>query len=117
MRPFLTEGKDRVVIKSKKPKKYDVILYERAGGDLILHRMLGISGSKYMVCGDREMHIEVIDKSAVIGVMSHIERNGRFKNADNLPYIIWGRLWGVMCIRKAILKTMKRISRILKKRR
>ena len=55
MMPMIREGFDSVVLSKlpEKPKKYDVILYQRRNGQYVLHRLVKV-GETYTFIGDNQ---------------------------------------------------------------
>ena len=94
MYPLLVDHRDSVYIKKKtRYNKYDVVLFRRASGQLVLHRLISIKNGKYVCSGDNEIVVETVDPQAVIGYMAEFSRNGSIKNADSLLYKVYGRIW------------------------
>ena len=111
MRPFLKEGRDVAVLKRQMPKRYDVILYAREDGSLILHRIIGCGRDSFTVCGDRTADIETVFPSQVLAVMTHIKRDGRLTETHCLRYKIFERVWCFMPLRRAIIFLNKKLKK------
>ncbi|MCF2736349.1 S24/S26 family peptidase [Bacteroides caecigallinarum] len=79
MYPFLIDGRDRVSIKEAgNISKGDIILIKTEEDQYILHRVYNIRHEKYILMGDRNLHImEVCMKKNIIGKVYEIERNGK----------------------------------------
>ena len=59
MLPLLQQGKDSVMLKSPSSlKKNDIILYRRANGAYVLHRIIKIKRNRLFICGDNQFIIE-----------------------------------------------------------
>lgn len=71
MEPLLHNRKSTVVIEkaSGALKKYDVALYRRPTGEYVLHRVLKVRLSDYLICGDNRIYREPVPKEWVLGVM------------------------------------------------
>lgn len=105
MYPLLTNHRDSVYIeKSDTLKKYDVVLFERAGGKLVLHRIIGFDGDKFIICGDNNFKKELVNKEQIIGKMTEFSRNGKEYTVKNLGYRIYSRVWCFSFFTKRILK-------------
>ena len=54
MLPLIREGRDLIILKKPEGrlKKYDVPLYKRDSGQYVLHRVLKVRESDYVICGD-----------------------------------------------------------------
>ncbi|WP_251208936.1 S24/S26 family peptidase [Acetatifactor aquisgranensis] len=72
MEPLLHNRKSTVVIEkvSGTLKKYDVALYRRPGGEYVLHRVLKVRSSDYLICGDNRTYREPVPKEWILGVMT-----------------------------------------------
>lgn len=94
MYPLLINQRDTVYIeKAEKFKKYDVILFRRKDGQLVMHRLLKQYGDVLVMCGDNDFIKENVHKSQVIGVMKEFSRNGKICKASNLLYKLYYRIW------------------------
>lgn len=71
MRPMLKEGRDSVVIDPKTDRlvKGDVALYKR-DGKLVLHRVIKVTDSGYIIRGDNCYSDENVSEESVIGVLT-----------------------------------------------
>ena len=60
MLPTIKEGRDQVLLTAlpDKLKKYQIILYKRADGTFVLHRIVKIKGDTYVMCGDNQQLLE-----------------------------------------------------------
>ncbi len=96
MYPLLRQEKDMVLIESiNRPlKKYDVPLYKGNGDKYILHRILKVLPSGYIIRGDNlyKKESDVTDDK-IIGVLKGFYRNGKYVSCENnlkyKAYIIW----------------------------
>lgn len=98
MWPLIRQDKDLVVI-SPKPqgrlKRYDVPLYRRdsdrlaGNGKHVLHRILRVTPSGYVISGDNRWNLErdITDRH-IIGVLSAVIRGGANPNTDNARTIL-----------------------------
>lgn len=97
MMPLLREKKDLLVIE-KKPagrcKKYDAVLYKRDDGSYVLHRILKVQDSDYVMCGDNCYLKEYgITDCHIIGVLAGFMRNARMYTVNSRRYKLYVRLW------------------------
>ena len=95
MAPTLWPGRDSVVLtKSDKIKKRDIIFYLRDNGTYVLHRIIGVKGNDFVLCGDNQ-HIRVypIRPDQVIAKVTDLYRNGRHISAKSLRYRLYVYLW------------------------
>ena len=134
MMPLLRQGKDLLIIKRPKEwdelgnanaalklKRLDVPLYKRDNGAYVLHRVLKVRKSDYVICGDNRYQREygICDRH-VIGVLSGVVRNGREISVQDVGYRMYSHLWcDFFWIRAGILwikRLPKRIRRKFSKR-
>ena len=107
MMPLLRQRKDIILL--EKPngrlKKYDVPLYQRANGKLVLHRILKVRENDYVICGDNCYTKEYgITDDMIIGVLT------------NKKYLLYVHLWcDFFYIRAGILRILSLARRCWRK--
>ena len=95
MLPMLRQGKDSVVLSKidGEPKKYDVVLYQRANGQYVLHRLVGVKDG-YVFLGDNQFDHEYgIERSQMIAYVTTFYRENKEIGIDSLPYKIYYKAW------------------------
>lgn len=97
MMPLLRQRRDIIEIRplTRKPVKYDVILYKR-NHTYILHRVLKVQpDGGYLIAGDNNLFIERdVTDSMILGRMTRIIRDGREILVDNnLLYKLYSHVW------------------------
>ncbi len=116
MYPMLRNGRDSVVLSPlpDRLKKYDVILYRRANGKYVLHRIIGV-GEKYTCIGDNQYQKEKgIEHSQVIAVVTSFTRKGKEYSVNDFGYKLYCRVWHYTRALRKILRDVKRALRSLK---
>lgn len=94
MYPLLKNHRDSVYIEPPKNlKKYDVVLFRRQSGQLVLHRILKIDNDKFYICGDNEFFKEKVHKRQIIGKMTEFCRNEKNGKTSDLKYKIYSHCW------------------------
>lgn len=120
MLPLLREGRDSVLLspKPERLRRYDIPLYRRDDGSYVLHRVVGLEGGGYNMCGDNQYAIERgITDEQIIAVVTKIRRGGRLFDVGHPIYRVWCALWCVSRpLRHLILRVLRRIRRIFKKK-
>jgi len=59
MLPLIKEGHTAVsLVKANAVSKGDIVLYQRANGQYVLHRCVKIKGDEYLMCGDNQFVFE-----------------------------------------------------------
>ena len=107
MLPLIVQGRDSIVLKRdfvNIAKKHDIAFYRRENGQFVLHRVMKkCADGTFVMCGDNQTVLEKnIPKSAVIGVVSAIVRNGKNVKLDGFAYSAYVFIWTKMFIRKPI---------------
>ena len=122
MLPTMTGGRDSVtLIKPKgRLKKYDIPLYRRDNGKFVLHRVIEVTPSGYVMCGDNQFLKEYgITDSHLIGLVSSFTRNGKKIDVKNFWYRLYSHMF--CCPLPKFIKHVKaslkwRIKRLLGRR-
>ena len=91
MLPMLDEKKDavKIVPVSGILKKYDLPLYRRPGGQLVLHRIIEVKKNHYIICGDNRKELEKVPHRWVIGVTEGFFKDGKYVSADDGEYLAY----------------------------
>lgn len=104
MWPFLkNKGQSVIIQKIEKPlKKLDVVLYLRADGTLVLHRIVDVLDGEYLLQGDSQFYVEKVNKDNVIGVMVGFYKGKKYISADDDKYLKKVEKW---CKKGKIVKS------------
>ena len=96
MMPLLRQRRDIIEIRKKESgrcKKYDVVLYKR-NEQYILHRILRVLPSGYLIAGDNNFFVErEITDADILGVMTRVVRDGKDITMDDPLYRFYVHLW------------------------
>ena len=89
MLPMLDENKDavKIVPTSRVLEKYDLPLYRRPGGQLVLHRIIEVKKNHYIICGDNRKELEKVPHRWVIGVTEGFFKDGEYVPVNNEKYV------------------------------
>lgn len=96
MMPLLREHRDLLIIEkvNGRLKKYDVPLYKRSSGQYVLHRILRVRKTDYVVCGDNRWKKEYgVTDDQIIGVLTEIVRDGKVITVNDWKYRVYVHLW------------------------
>ena len=120
MMPLLRQGKDLLII-SRKPegrlKKYDVPLYKRDSGRYVLHRILKVRRSDYILCGDNQWHRETgVTDRHVIGVLTAVVRDGKTIPVTDRKYRLYVHLWCDFFFIRAMILWLKALPGRIKRK-
>ena len=95
MLPLLRQRRDLIEIRKKQGrcKKNDVVLY-KAGKKYILHRIVKVREHDYVILGDHCIWREYgITDDRILGIMTHIVRNGKDIYPTDLKYRLYVFIW------------------------
>ena len=95
MMPLLRQRRDIIEIHKQfcRCKKYDVVLYKR-GESYILHRVLKVTPSGYIIAGDHNTFKEYdVTDDMILGVMTRMIRDGKSIYPTDWRYKIYSHLW------------------------
>lgn len=84
MWPFLKNKKQTVIINKDYSDilEFDVILYSRANGDKILHRVIKVTEKGLICSGDSQFVLEKVNLSQVEGVMVGFYKKDKYQQVD-----------------------------------
>ena len=116
MLPLIRQGKDLLVIKPQtgRLQKYDIPLYRRDSGQYVLHRVLKVRESDYVICGDNRWGLECgITDHHIVGVLTAIIRDGKEIRMTGWQPRLYAHLWcDLFPIRAAILRCLSVMKRL-----
>ena len=120
MLPTILPKIDTVTVtKPKNLKKYDIILYRRKNGKIVLHRIVIAHKDYYVLCGDNQFQLEYpISDSQIIGKLSLITKKNKTINLESpgLFYKFYIRLWDLRLILDKALYHMIMLKKALIKK-
>lgn len=100
MQPMLYGGRDEIIlVKPKFPlNKYDIPLYLRKNGTVVLHRIVKVTdtenGRRYFMRGDNTWELEEgIEEKDMVAVVSRFCRKGKWYSAQSRSYRLYSVLW------------------------
>ena len=98
MWPLLQQGRSRVQLAARNGsplKAGDVVLYRRADGTLVLHRIVLVEGADTCwLCGDHQWkHLEQVHDEQIVAVAQAFFRNGRLVDEHPGWYRLYRFLW------------------------
>lgn len=95
MLPMLRQGIDSVVLSPlpKMLKKYDLPLYQRKGGQYVLHRIVKVTDT-YTCVGDNQFELEPgLEHEQMIALVTAFYRGDRLWRCDSLVYRLYCVFW------------------------
>lgn len=111
MLPMLRDNVDTVTLQKPQGrlKKYDLPLYRRNDGSFVLHRVVGVNESGYIMCGDNQTAPEYgINDENIIGIVTEFTTRGKSYKSTYLPYRAYTVIRVNTRLFRRILKAFKR---------
>ncbi len=116
MWPLIRRVDDLLVIEPVEGRlqRFDVPLYRRDNGQVVLHRVLKVRPQDYVICGDNGWSRETgITDKHVIGRLMSISRDGKELPLSGWKYQIyvffWCRLFPLRAFGLKVFRVLKRI--------
>ena len=117
MNPLLLNHRDSVFVElTDSFKKYDVVLFERKSGQLVLHRIIKCDGEYFVISGDNDLLKERVHFSRILGKRTEFSRKGKEHNVFEPWYVIYSRVWNFSFITKRILIFIYRVLSWIKRK-
>jgi len=90
-------------------KAGDVVLYRRKSGKYVLHRIIWVRKTDYVLCGDNCWELEPgIRDEQILGVLTAVIRNGQTVDVNAFGYRLKVNLWWVLYPVRASLLWLRR---------
>jgi signal peptidase I len=118
MRPLFKTNRDVVILKrcESEPKRYDVVLYKDAAGKYLLHRVIRVKDSFFIIRGDNTYRREVVAKDRIIAVLTDYNRKGKKRSTNDVTFRIYSRFWCLIYpLRLLIHKGLSLARRVYRK--
>lgn len=97
MLPMLRQGKDVFIVEKSgtdRCKRGDVVLYRRPPDQYVLHRIIAVRESDYVILGDNCIAREYgITDADILGVMTGFIRNGKEHSVHEFGYRAYCAIW------------------------
>lgn len=120
MLPMLKNRRDTVIIypKTERLAPMDVALYKR-GNDYVLHRVLSVTDTGYIIRGDNCYADEIVPEETVIGVLKEFYRKDKHVLCTDKKYLRYAkRRVKTYPVRRVLVKCKQKVyglaRRILK---
>lgn len=115
MEPFLRHGRDTVYLSrlSRPARRGDILLYRRAGGAYVLHRVHRVTPEGYTMLGDAQTCPEPgIRPEQVIAVVERVVRRGKSETPGRLCWEFYEKLWPrLLGMRRLLLAVVRRLRK------
>lgn len=112
MRPLFREGKDVVIVRKhdSPPKKYDVVLYGRAG-KCVLHRVIKKNGDINIIRGDNTYSLEYVNDRDILGILMEFDRGKKHHTVTECGYKIYSVIWTFIYPLRHVIVVIKNLPR------
>lgn len=110
MSPFLVHGRDRILLTriTRPLQKGDMVLYQRKGGQYVMHRIRRIDRSRdeYYMIGDAQTITEgPLEERQIVAVVTSVCRKGKWLKPGDFWWEFFRRLWlNIVPFRRPVLK-------------
>ncbi len=90
MLPTLRQGIDSVLlVRSEKIKRFDIVMYKRKSGQIVLHRIIGKNKYGYILCGDHQLNPEYgIEAKQIIAKVLGYYKGSTYIQSDSWKFVM-----------------------------
>lgn len=115
MWPMIRNGIDSVLIEPVEGRlqKYDIPLYKDRRGRYVIHRIIEVTDTGYVICGDGlfEKEYDITDAN-ILGIVAGFYRKEKFIPCTSKGYMRYVKIWvGLMFMRKPIIVVVRKLRR------
>ena len=109
MLPFFVDGRTEVFLKQyTQLKRFDICLF-KYNDKFVLHRYIGKKGNEYILRGDNNNTLEIVDKDAIIAYVFQYQTNGKTIKTNSIYYKFRVRCFMIYrCLKSIVRKILKR---------
>ena len=96
MSPFLIHGRDTVYLSrlTRPVRRGDILLYQRANGAYILHRVWKVCPDSYTMVGDAQTVLEPgIRDDQIIAIVTAVQRKGKHMAPGSFWWTFFEKVW------------------------
>lgn len=96
MVPFLHGKRDTAFFKApdRELKVGDIVFFQRANGQYILHRIVKIENGNYYIVGDAQSDIEgPISRQQIFALATEVIRNGKTLKPGDFKWTFFEKIW------------------------
>ena len=93
-------------------RRYDLVLYIRSKELGVIHRVLHVRESDYIIAGDNCWQKEYVPRDKVVGIAVRFYRNGKWYEVTDWRYQVYVHLWtDLFFIRRVIFRLRDAVRR------
>ncbi len=118
MRPMIRGGRDAVLIKklTRKPKRYDLVMYVRPNLQGVIHRVVCYKNGKYVIIGDNCWQYEYVKPEQIKGIVTEFCHKGKWHIIDNRFYRLYVHIWvDFLFIKRPLFYARDKFKRLIKR--
>lgn len=108
MMPLIREKRDLLILEPPQGRlhRLDIPLYKRESGQYVLHRVLKVRKTDYMLCGDNRWQRESgITDEHIIGVLKGLVRDGKTISVKDWRLRLYAHIWcDLFWVRACVLR-------------
>lgn len=108
MAPFLVHHRDTIYFsKPDSPlKRGDMVFYQRADGQYVMHRIYKIKGKEFYMIGDAQTEIEgPLDEKQIFARVTKVRRKGKLIQPGHFWWWFFAKVWlQLVSVRPFIIK-------------
>ena len=102
-----------VSVERKPVRKYDIVLFKRDNGDIVLHRVIKIlSDGQLLINGDSQVWTETVKAENIIAVVKSYNKNNRTVKCSGIRFFCKSAVW---CLLRPFRPKIFRLSATLKR--
>ena len=120
MKPMIRNKQDIVEIQKLEgpAKRYDLVMYIRGEEQGVIHRVLHVRDSDYIIAGDNCWQKEYVKHGDVKGIAVRFYRNGKWHDVGEFGYRVYVHLWtDLFFIRRPLFYVRDRVKGLIRKKR
>lgn len=114
MSPFLIHERDSICFKKpdRRLKKGDMVFYQRANGQYVMHRICKVKKDGYYIVGDAQQEIEgPVSECQIFARITKVNRNGKWAQPGDFWWEFFEHIWIHMIpFRRKIIKTYAAVN-------
>lgn len=96
MSPFMVHQRDTICFKKpdRELKKGDMVFYQRANGQFIMHRIWKVKEDGFYIVGDAQQEIEgPVKREQIFAVVTKVKRKGKWIEPGNFWWEFFEHVW------------------------
>lgn len=118
MSPYLVHGRDSICFRApERPlRRGDMVFYQRAGGQYVMHRICRVRPEGYYLVGDAQTEIEgPVSGEQIFARVYHVKRKGKDSGPGEFWWEFFEHVWiRVVPARRILMKIYGAVSRLFR---